>query len=156
MSTHNNTSFICNICWSHPLQHKHNIQETSPAARIIRPCNTTRLLSSSSPSTLPRSIPSLKLMSNGPTGWPLAGHPLLVDDRSDQDFGEPQVPFTFRVCGPAALTYLPGRRAFNRSQLASFTNLSSCYQGAEVCFLPTKKVTWATFYLVIRYANRGS
>lgn len=57
--------------WSHPLQHKHNIQETSPAARIISPCNTTRLLSSCSLSTLSRSIPSLKLLSNGPADrWP--------------------------------------------------------------------------------------
>lgn len=43
--------------WSHPLQHKHNIQEISPAARIISPCNTTQLLSSGSPFTLPHSIP---------------------------------------------------------------------------------------------------
>lgn len=65
--------------WSHPLQHQHNIQETGPSPRIISPCNTTLLLCSiSSPSTLPRSVPSLKLLSNGPTCWPLAGHPLLV------------------------------------------------------------------------------
>lgn len=55
--------------WSHPLQHKHNIQENGPVARIISPCNTNQLLSSASP---PPSlyVPCLKHLSNGPTRWP--------------------------------------------------------------------------------------
>lgn len=125
--------------WSHPLQHKHNMQETSPAVRIISPCSTTQLLSSCSPSTLPRPDPSLKLLSDGSTHWPLAGHPLLVDGRLDQDLGEPRFPFTYRDCGPAALTYLLVWCAFKRGQLAALRGPSSCYHGPAVCLWPAEK-----------------
>lgn len=68
--------------WSHPLQHKH-IQETRPAARIISPCNTTRLLSSGSPlRPSPRSVPSLKLLSNGPADRWLDTHCCSTTDQT--------------------------------------------------------------------------
>lgn len=92
------------FAWRQPLQHKHNIQGSSTsAARIISHRNTTLLLCSRS-----ASVPSLKRLSNVPTCWPLAGHPLLADDRSNWDHEEPQFPFACRDCGPAALTYLTG------------------------------------------------
>lgn len=113
--------------WSHPLQHKHNIQETRPTARIISPGNTTLFLCPPPPSS--------KLLSKGPTCWPLSGHPPLVDDRSDWDCGgELHFPFACRHCGPAVLTFLTGWRAIKGGQLVAFRGLSSCYHEQGVCF----------------------
>lgn len=56
------TTAFATSAWSDPLQHKHNSQESSPAARIISPCNTTRLLSCGSPSNPPSLHPLLKAL----------------------------------------------------------------------------------------------
>lgn len=74
-SQYTTTSSFATSAWSHRLQHKHNIQETSPTARIISPCNTTRLLCSGS------ALPLRSLHSK--LECALARHPLQVDNRSD-------------------------------------------------------------------------
>lgn len=139
MSTHNSTSFICNICLEPPAP-----TQTQHAGN--RPCSTHNqplqhnsalvLLLSLHP---PSPVPSLKLLSDGSTHWPLAGHPLLVDGRLDQDLGEPRFPFTYRDCGPAALTYLLVWCAFKWGQLAALRGPSSCYHGPVLCLWPAEK-----------------
>lgn len=85
--------------WSRPLQHKHNILETSPTARIISPCNTTQLLSSDSPSaSLSLSPPRSSCQSGRPAdrcpGWtPTASWRQI----SLKDLGEPCFPFPAEI-----------------------------------------------------------
>ena len=109
--------------WSHPLQHKHNIQETIPTARIISACNTTRLLSSRSPSKPPSlRPPSLKLLSNGPSRWPLTAGWRQITPGPWRALGFRSLA---EIVAQAALTYLPGWWAFKWGELAALGGPSS-------------------------------
>lgn len=110
MSTHNSTSFICNICLEPPAPTQTHPGNQARSTHNQPLQHNSALVLRLPPPPFSSLRPLLKALVKRARG-PLAGHPLLLDDRSDQDLGEPRFPFTCGDRGPAALIYFtPGDR----------------------------------------------
>jgi len=127
MSAHNTTSFICNICLERlsPTQTQHpGNQRHSTHNQPLKHKSALVLCLSLFPPAL---YPLLEALVKWVDPLTAGRTPILADDRSDQDLGQPEFPCTCREWG----------------QMAALAGLSVCYHRVEGCFWPDKKVTTA-------------